>query len=100
MYNLPLTKEIPHMDQNPIRRPLEKLHSELANAAAEQPHELLADLQAETEALLARADQAPSADHQSFRERLSQALPEFEASHPALTAIMGEVIDTLSRMGL
>jgi hypothetical protein len=90
------------MDQNPIRQPLEKLHGELAgaNAAAEQPHELLAHLQAETAALLARADQPLSADHLSFRERLSQVLPEFEASHPALTAVMGEVIDVLSRMGL
>jgi hypothetical protein len=90
------------MDQDQIRQPLEKLHSELASAAAadEQPHELLARLQAEAQALLDRADQPPSVDHQSFRERLSQALPEFEASHPALTAVMAEVIDTLNRMGL
>lgn len=102
MYDLPFTKEIPRMDQDQIRQPLEKLHSELAgaNAEAEQPHELLARLQAETEALLARAGQPPSADHRSFRERLSQALPEFEASHPSLTAVMAEVIDTLGRMGL
>jgi Domain of unknown function (DUF4404) len=88
------------MDQDQIRQPLEKLHSELANAAAEQPHELLVHLQAETEALLARAGQPPITDHRSFRERLSQALPEFEASHPSLTAVMAEVIDTLGRMGL
>ena len=88
------------MDQDEIREPLEKLQAELASAAAERPHATLDQLQVETRALLERPDQATLDDHRSFRERLSEALPDFEAAHPRLTAAMAEVIDTLTRMGL
>jgi hypothetical protein len=88
------------MDHDQIRQPLEKLHSELAGAAAEQHHETIARLQAETQALLDRAAPPSPDEHRSFRERLGAALPDFEATHPRLTAAMAEVLDTLSRMGL
>src|SRR5689334_9954337 len=91
---------IQRMDQERIRKPLEKLQNELASAVAEEHHETLARLQAETQSLLERADRPPSAEHRSFRERLGEALPDFEASHPRLTAAMNEVIDALNRMGL
>jgi len=88
------------MGQNPLRRQLEQLHGELTSVAADQPDEHLAGLQAETQALIERVDRITADEHQSLRERLSEALPQFEASHPRLTAAMAEVLDTLNRMGL
>jgi len=90
------------MAQQPLREPLERLHDELeqANAAADQPHQLLGTLQRDTRALLDRADDAPTAEHESLAERLRDAIPEFEASHPTLTLAMMEVVDQISRIGL
>ena len=89
------------MAQPPLDQQLEQLHTELvqANATADQPHPVLSDLLKQTQAV--RTNQGlVGAEHHTFRQRLSDALPQLEASHPRLTAAISEVLDTLSRMGL
>jgi uncharacterized protein DUF4404 len=98
----PFVKGASEMAQPPLDQQLEQLHTELvqANVTADQPHPVLADLLKETQAV--RANQGPirAEQHATFRQRLSDALPQLEASHPTLTAAISEVLDTLSRMGL
>ena len=90
------------MDQPPLDQQLEQLHTELvqANATADQPHPVLTDLLKQTQAVRANQGTVGAEHHVTFRQRLSDALPQLEASHPTLTAAISEVLDTLSRMGL
>jgi hypothetical protein len=98
----PFVKGVSEMDQPPLDQQLEQLHTELvqATATADQPHPVLTDLLKETQAIRANQERVGAEHHATFRQRLSDALPQLEASHPTLTAAISEVLDTLSRMGL
>jgi hypothetical protein len=81
------------MTQEDLRRTLEQLHAELGQAGALDPatRGRLEALQEDVRRALDRADGEPP-----LRERLEDAIVEFEASHPALARRLATVIDTLA----
>jgi hypothetical protein len=79
------------MSQDDLRRVLEHLHDELGRAgAADGPtRDRLRSLQAEVRTAL---DRSPGV---TLRDRLEDAIVEFEASHPEVARRVAAVIDTL-----
>jgi hypothetical protein len=79
---------------------LEKLQDELdrAKAGDADAQARVEDVRQDVQAALARDERAPK--HQvSLLERLRNAIPFFESTHPSLTLAMSEVVDELARMG-
>ena len=81
------------MSQEDLRRTLEQLHAELGRAGALDPatRGRLEALQEDVRRALDRAGGEPP-----LRERLEDAIAEFEASHPELARRLATVIDTLA----
>ncbi|MGH7517349.1 MAG: DUF4404 family protein [Gemmatimonadales bacterium] len=81
------------MSQDDLRRTLEHLHAELGRAGDldAATRERLRALQADVRNAL---DRSPA--ESSLRQRLEDAIMEFEASHPELARRLGRVIDTLA----
>jgi hypothetical protein len=81
------------MSQEDLRRALEHLHAELGRAGGLDPatRERLEALQSEVQRALER-----SPGESALRERLEDAIVEFEASHPELARRLAAVIDTLA----
>lgn len=81
------------MSHEELRRTLEQLHAELGRAGALDPatRERLESLQSDVQQALDRSPGDPP-----LRERLEDAIVEFEASHPALARRLATVIDTLA----
>ena len=81
------------MSQDDLRRTLEQLHAELGRAGALDPatRGRLEALQEDVRRALDRAGGEPP-----LRERLEDAIVEFEASHPELARRLATVIDTLA----
>jgi hypothetical protein len=90
------------MSDQRLRSLLEQLQAELARAEdlpEEQRHSLrrLAD---ELRTLLARPAGARGLEQESVRERMDDWVRELEASHPALSTTLGNLIETLAFFGL
>ena len=81
------------MSQEELRRTLEQLHDELGRAGALDPgtRARLEALQDDVRRALDRSSAEPP-----LRERLEDAIVEFEASHPELARRLAAVIDTLA----
>ena len=81
------------MSQEDLRRTLEQLHAELGRAGALDPatRGRLEALQEDVRRTLDRTGGEPP-----LRERLEDAIVEFEASHPELARRLATVIDTLA----
>ena len=79
------------MTQDELRRVLQHLHDELGRSGGSDPatQARLRSLQAEVKGAL---DRSPGG---TLRERLEDAIVEFEASHPELARRLAAVIDTL-----
>jgi hypothetical protein len=88
-------------DQDP-RSLLEQLQAELAHAEnlPEEQRQSLRRLADELRALLARPAGARRPDQESVRERLDDWVRELEASHPALSTTLSNLIETLAFFGL
>ncbi len=89
------------MAGSPLRRHLEQLHAELADAPTldSRSRELLQELMRDIQELLERAgDEEPRSD--SIAERLKEVARDFEESHPVLVATVGRVADTLANLGI
>jgi len=89
------------MKPEELRSQLEKLHDELHQSHAldlQQP-ELLQKLADEIQALLKR-DEIQRHHYTSLSERLNDAVAELEASHPQITLLMRETIDSLAYLGI
>ncbi len=84
------------MSDQELRRTLKELRHELAEVGDvdEDLEELLAEIRADIEAVMDR-----SAPH-SLGDRLSDAVEQFEVTHPRLAAAMGAVIDQLASIGV
>jgi len=84
-----------------LREPLNRLQAELEEirkvnpAVASHVEAILGELHA---ALAARGTE-PLA-HRSVVERLSDAVLQYEASHPTLSGNLGSIVHGLSRMGI
>lgn len=91
------------MDKPPLHQLLETLHTQLQAAQAVTPEDtqLLQHLAEDIRGLLERAQagEVPAQDAPAM-ERLSQAVRQFETSHPYLTLGLAQLLDSLSRGGL
>jgi len=89
------------MKNEELRSQLEKLHNELHQSPALdlQQRELLLTLADEIQALLKR-DEIQRHHYTSLSERLNDAVAELEASHPQVTLLMRQAIDSLAYLGV
>jgi len=81
---------------------LTQLHGALEGATTitEKDRELLKQLSADIQELLAETSAPTGAGHQSVIERLQSAITQLEVSHPALTATLSNVSKKLGDMGI
>ena len=89
------------MKNEELRSQLEKLHNELHQSPAIdlQQRELLQTLGDEIQALL-KIDDIQQHHYTSLSERLNDAVAELEASHPQITLLMRQAIDSLAYLGV
>ena len=89
------------MKNEELRSQLEKLHNELHQSPALdlQQRELLQTLADEIQALLKR-DKVQRHHYTSLSERLNDVVAELEASHPQITLLMRQTIDSLAYLGI
>jgi hypothetical protein len=83
-----------------LRSTLDELRSQLAALRQRDPR--VAD---HLEATIAEAQAAlgkpsGSSEHASIVKRLSDAVRQYEATHPGLAGNLGSIIDALGRMGI
>jgi succinylglutamate desuccinylase len=89
------------MDHEQLRSDLRKLHSELGNIKSldDDEHRLLRQLESDIETLLSR-DKDNLEPDDDLRQRLTEALAHVEASHPRITLLMRQMVDSLSFLGV
>ncbi|MEX2115174.1 MAG: DUF4404 family protein [Pirellulales bacterium] len=87
--------------QDKLRATLDELRSQLDELRKRDPRvaEHLEATIAEAEAALA-GDARPAEHQASISQQLSDAVRDYEASHPALAGNLGAIIDALGRMGI
>lgn len=90
------------MDNNELNKLLHQLHDEIAKTQAvdEKGSELLRDLEVDISALLERLGENPEEVHPSIVQRLDSTLKHFEVTHPSLTTVISQVMDSLSYSGI
>ena len=90
------------MDKEQLRQMLQQLHTELSQAQSvdADERELLKCLKADVQAILERTDEASAQQYRSLSDQLTDALKQYELSHPRLTWAMEEVLEILSRAGV
>jgi len=88
------------MSQHKLRADLEALHAELrqTNSVDSHQRELLQTLSDDIHKLLTRPDQQKQ--YQGLGDQLGEAIAQLEASHPRVTLLMRQVIDSLSYLGI
>ena len=86
------------MHRDALRENLKKLHTELASVEEfdEDLHTLLRQVADDIEKLL--GDEA--AEVHSVRAQLEDAAVKFEADHPRLAGVLGELADTVNKLGI
>jgi hypothetical protein len=89
------------MDHQRLRSDLQKLHGELRaiNSVDEEELRMLRLLDADIEELLARSDDNLKPDHDAGA-RFREGLARLEASHPRVTLLMREMVDSLAYLGV
>jgi len=89
--------------ENKLRKLLEQLQDELERAEKVEPEsrDLLRDVMADIHTTLERSadGEAPAADD-SVKDRLDQAMVEFESSHPQLSFTLERLMESLANMGI
>ncbi len=87
--------------QDRLRSTLDELRSQLERVAQRDPQvaDRLEATIAEAEAALAGTTKPPE-EHESISQQLTDAVRDYEASHPALAGNLGAIIDALGRMGI
>jgi ElaB/YqjD/DUF883 family membrane-anchored ribosome-binding protein len=90
------------MSDQKLRATVEEIRAELARAhdLSESSRRSLRKLADDLESLLDRPAGAGRQEDESLRDRLADWVRELEASHPALSTTIGNVIDTLAFFGL
>ena len=89
------------MKNEELHSQLAKLHNELHQTRDldSQQRELLQTLADEIQALLKR-DEIQRHHYTGLSERLNDAVAELEASHPQITLLMRQTIDSLAYLGI
>jgi hypothetical protein len=90
------------MDDPKLREQLEQLQAEIrqAHSVDEEGKTLLRDLDADIHDLLARSQEQPVQVPPSTIKGLQDSLAHFEVSHPSLTALISNLLETLSNAGI
>jgi hypothetical protein len=90
------------MDNKELDQLLHKLHDEIERTTSvdEKGSELLSDLEGDIRTLLERSQENPVKVHPSIVQRLESALNQFEVTHPDLTTLISNLLDSLSAAGL
>ena len=90
------------MDRQQLHERLRQLHSELQQVelADDSERQSLGRLTADIQELLDKQEGQDSQKYKQLDEGLKESLAKFEASHPTVTALMGETIDMLAKMGI
>jgi len=85
-----------------LRDQIRLLHEELESAEAvdAEARKQLGQLLDDIRSLLDRSEEESPHTPSSLVERLESATREFETSHPTLSATVGQLIDTLSNLGI
>lgn len=86
------------MPRQALEAQLSQLREELAETETldSKTRELLSEVADEIEQVLGE----DTGDNASARERLETAAYKFEAEHPRFAAILGEISDTLAKLGI
>jgi len=81
-----------------LRAQLQQLRRQLASPSRldDETREILTGMADEIEEHL----EASESDTASMRDRLEQAIYRFEADHPHIARILGEIGDTLAKLGI
>ena len=89
------------MKNEELRSQLEKLHNELHQSPALdlEQRELLQTVADEIQVLLKR-DEIQRHHYTSLSERLNDVVAKLEASHPQITLLMRQTIDSLAYLGI
>jgi hypothetical protein len=89
------------MEKQTLRGQLEELDAELKRTESidEGEREALRRLEGDIREILAREGDHPQ-EYEGLGERLRETVAQLEASHPAVTMRMRQVIDQLSFMGI
>jgi hypothetical protein len=90
------------MDDHELRKLIEQLHAEIQNAQTvdEKGQELLTHLESDIRELLNRTEGEGVPVRPSTIQRLEEGLDHFEATHPALTTLLSNLLESLSNAGI
>jgi hypothetical protein len=90
------------MEDPKLRQQLEKLHEEIRQTSSvdDKGKALLHDLEADIQALLARSQDESIKVEPATVQGLRASLVHFEVSHPSLTALISDLLDNLSNVGI
>ena len=88
------------MDNTELRKLLEQLHEEIEHAGSvdEGNRELMQQLWEDIHELLKRTEATPA--RSSAVRRLEQGIEQLETDHPSLTALLTQLLETLSNAGI
>lgn len=89
------------MSEHQLRVDLERLRKEIEQLdnADQASRDRLDRLIEEIEARLRQSDEEDD-DDESLQDRVQEAIVEFETEHPRATAILNDIMVTLSNMGI
>ena len=90
------------MDKQQLHNRLEQLHVELQQIESvdENERQILQKLKTDIEKLVEAGESQHHHVYSRLREALTEALEQFEASHPRATMLMGQAIDALAKIGI
>ncbi len=88
------------MTDKKLSKLLEQLHEELGKTEVmdEKGREMLRHLNADIQNLLERTEGTQT--DESVLQRLRDAIDHFEVEHPAITAALSQMLNTLSNAGI
>jgi hypothetical protein len=90
------------MNDQELCQLLEKLHSEIeaTKSVDEKERALLRDLEADIRELLERCEAEQIQAHPLMTSRLEDAIEYMAVNHPTLTALLANMLNTLSNAGV
>jgi hypothetical protein len=90
------------MDDQELRKRIEQLHAEIENTHTvdKKGQELLLHLDADIRELLERTGEDRAQVRPTTVERMEESLNHFEATHPALTTLLTELLESLRNAGI
>jgi hypothetical protein len=89
------------MKKQEFRNTLERLHGEIKKTHVDDEDlwQCLLQIQDHIEEIWSEPDTVTEHHRLSLIKKLRKIVDDFEISHPELTSTLGEIVDSLSRMG-